>query len=471
MKTGGCCTLLFAIGVVALVANCLELISFAKVVQMTDAAGLADGSKIAQTSRSPINPLAAARAALAVGAISLLVMSDFAAAIQRSMALIRLAAAVLLTVAWSTVVVQLTVVSLAGQCQPVRHGAGLAVVSDETRQACRLLHKGTIAAVAVWACWTLLATILVFLNTHSERMRPHPLDCEFSGIPLNIFGCDPPVRPPAAAAGAAKPALAPTGQSAACVPGQGHCYNGGGHHPLPPQKQPPYQHFGMAMAGPGQKHMAVRHLRSSWSNIDEESAASEPGRGDSQSLLASQSKTQLFLHSQSMLQQLYNIQNQQLQSMQPHMPHAHPQHHQHQHHRHISQDRTAANKQQSLPKAGVPSLARRRVQSVFHRSAHSLEPAIPEPPTEGDDSYRHPSYSTNEASEKSATTGHQRTRDEQLSMQQLAVQYSLRYGPGGRSMAPRGMAASSEQASGSFGDGTDYTDALSSHFGKRNTIG
>ncbi|KAJ2759207.1 hypothetical protein IWQ57_006616, partial [Coemansia nantahalensis] len=255
MKIGGFCTLLFAIGLVALVAGCLEIIAFARVAQV------ADGSLF--TPASPVDPLAVVWAALAVGAVSLLAtlvfafldlagtivlrsrlwkqmaeahgmdwlappamkaeragdlrwqqgkaarysgvlryrpatwwrrclcLGDLAAAIRRRVAFVRLAAAVLLSLAWSSIVVQLAVVSLTGRCRPVRVGAHLVVASGSTQQMCHLVHKGTIAAVAVWACWTLLAAILVLLNTHPERLRPHPLDCEFSGIPLNIFGSHP----------------------------------------------------------------------------------------------------------------------------------------------------------------------------------------------------------------------------------------------------------------------------------------
>ncbi|KAJ2712810.1 hypothetical protein H4R19_002564 [Coemansia spiralis] len=513
MEIGGFCTLLFAVGLVALVASCLEVIAFAKVAQATDGSGLD-----AQT--SPVNALAVARAALAVGTMSLLATAVFtfldlagmivlrsrlwrqvadvhgmdwwsppptkparpgdvhwqqgkahrykaslrhrtgswwrrymrleylAAAIRRRMAFVRLVAAVVLSLASSSIVVQLAVVSLTGRCQPVRDGARLVAASGAAQQTCHLVHKGTIAAVAVWACWTLLATILVFLNTHAAYVRPRPLDGGFSGIPLNIFGCDPPVRQPAAApASSGKPPVAAMGQPAACLPAQSHYCTGSGHHPPPPApKQPAHQRFSVAMgaASAGQKRMAGKHFRSSWSHIDEDSIISEPGRSDSQSLFQPQSKTHLFLHSQTMLQQFYNLQNQQLQGMQPYIPQPPMQP------PHVSKDQMPGHKQPPLQRTGPSNPVRRRVQSVFYQSVQSPEPAVPELPE----------------ADAAATV---RGRDEQGQQQQQ--QASLSQGPAGRTTAMHGMVLDADHAAYPFSVETPCAKSAGGHFGKRNTIG
>ncbi|KAJ2449572.1 hypothetical protein EV183_004816 [Coemansia sp. RSA 2336] len=275
--------------------------------------------------------------------------------IQQNIAFVRLGVSMVVAAAWTSVVVQLAVVCLTGKCRLVVRGSKLVENPESTLQLCSLLRKGLVATMTVWTCWMLLAALLVFINTQSETARSQMMN-DNMGIPMNILDCGPQTvmrHPTAISSGNIKqaPSTAPmpaaSNQPASCS--HPHCYNPGPHMVA----QPKYRHGTSAM-GPTKR--MPKHMRSSWSQLDEDSI--ESMRSDSQSMLQSQqSKAQLFLQSQNMLQQFYQMQNQQLQGIHSLIPPA-----------------FAEDKRQ---KPIIPY--RGRMQSVLHKSGYSSASAIPEP--------------------------------------------------------------------------------------------
>ncbi|KAJ2761894.1 hypothetical protein IWQ56_005160 [Coemansia nantahalensis] len=199
--------------------------------------------------------------------------------------------------------------------------------------------------------------------------------------------------------------------------------------------------------------MVAKHLRSSWSNIDEDSITSESSRSDNQSLLLSQGKAHLILQPQSMLHQFYNLQNQQLQSMASYLQQPLP---------HLPKDQLAGHKPPLLQRPVLPNPARRRVQSVLHQSARSPDSAL-SGPRGIIESSRRMSSATQNAGERTAASGPMQGCDEQgLQLHRLA---SMRQGPASGATAERSLAPGASQA------GAAGAKVTSSHSGKRNTIG
>ncbi|KAJ1762811.1 hypothetical protein IW139_004766 [Coemansia sp. RSA 353] len=484
MNIGGCSTLLFSIGLVTLVACCLQLILFAKVLREYNPS---DSNAEHVIPRAMVTPTTVARMTIAVGSISLLATAVFAFldlagmivlrsrmwrqiadmhglgwrspmakaanldsarglqpgkpcrykmmsrhpvswwqrwafveelvfSVQRNIAIIRLAISAAMAVAWSVVVVQMAVASLTGSCRLVVKGSRLVDSPARTLQLCDLLRKGIIATMVVWAGWTLLAVLLIFLNTRSNSSRPQLINYDMSGIPLNIIDYGPPVmrQPPGTASGHSKQATGPASGS-----GPLHYYYNPGPY-MPPQKQAQFQRHGSVLGQ--QKRMANKPVRSSWSQLDEDSILSDPMRTDSQSVLQSQSKAHLFMPSQTMLQQFYHMQNQQLQGVHPYMPPTR-----------ISEEQAA--RQHSTASAKP---ARKRVHSVLHKSEASSVSTIPEPLVPdmgmvGDSRYR-TSY-TGEVNERIGQREQMRSREEQ-GVQRRATARGSNQGHGTGSRGP-----------------------------------
>ncbi|KAJ1854434.1 hypothetical protein GGH12_004253 [Coemansia sp. RSA 1822] len=525
MNIGGCSTLLFSIGLVTLVACCLQLILFAKVLREYT---LSDSSAEHVVPQAIVTPRTVARMSIAVGSISLLATAVFAFldlagmivlrsrmwrqiadmhglgwrspmakaanldcarglptgkpcrykmmtrhpvswwqrwafveelvfSVQRNIAIIRLAISATMAVAWSAVVVQMAVASLTGSCRLVVKGSRLVDSPTRTLQLCDLLRKGIIATMVVWAGWTLLAVLLIFLNTRSNSSRPQLVNYDMSGIPLNIIDYGPPVmrQPPGAASGHSKQATGPPSGS-----GPLHYYYNPGPY-MPPQKQAQFQRHGSVLGQ--QKRMANKPVRSSWSQLDEDSILSDPMRTDSQSVLQSQSKAHLFMPSQTMLQQFYHMQNQQLQSVHPYMPPTR-----------ISEEHAA--RQHSAASAKP---ARKRVHSVLHKSETSSVSTIPEPlvPEMGGvgDSRYHTSY-TGEVNERIGQREQMRSREEQ-GVQRRATARVSNQGHGAGSRGPGATCAfGTSDSSRSLASlrydiaAADVSQSGSSN-SKRNTIG
>ncbi|KAJ2345813.1 hypothetical protein GGF43_005128, partial [Coemansia sp. RSA 2618] len=393
-------------------------------------------------------------------------IEDLVFAVQRNVAFIRLTVSVVLAVAWSAVVVQLAVASLTGRCRLVVRGSHLVDDPTRTLQLCDLMRKGVITTAVVWASWTLLALLLVFLNTRSSSSRPQMLNYDISGIPMNIIDYGPPgTRQPTGGAPGNNKQAAMAGQPSSAPH---HYYysnnNPATYVPPQPQQQHHYQqkqpHVPRHGSGAGQKRVANRHMRSSWSQLDEDSIVSDAGRSDSQSMLPSQSKAQLFLQSQNMLHQFYHMQNQQLQGMHAYMPPTR-----------ISEER----QKQAPAVAGAKPSARRRVQSVFHKSRYSTTSTVPEPPDASRTGHR-ASYN-DEGNERLAVREQlRRSRDEQGGLRHAVLASKQTHAVQG--MRAQGDAGSSENAQPSRSlaslrcdVGAGYAGQSGAGNSKRNTIG
>ncbi|KAJ2882770.1 hypothetical protein H4R27_003221 [Coemansia aciculifera] len=251
-------------------------------------------------------------------------LEELVFAVQRNLAFIRLAAAMLLAMLWAPTVVQLVIVSMAGRC----HTVASAVADEEAIEACDLMRKGTIGAIATWACWTVLAALLVSFNTNPCNSRPQLSSLPFVRVPMPNVGCDP--------SGCRTSISLPLGQKqqqqqqrymgkGSMLPAQQALGQAAQHHQFQ-QQQPQqlggyqaYQHkpHGPAPGGLGQKKLPSSSYRSSWSYMDKGSIMSDSCKGDNQSINQQQppSKPSILLHPQNMVHQFYHLQNQQFQSL------------------------------------------------------------------------------------------------------------------------------------------------------------
>ncbi|KAJ2568778.1 hypothetical protein GGH95_004327, partial [Coemansia sp. RSA 1836] len=240
-------------------------------------------------------------------------LEDLVFAIQRNLAFIRLAAAMLLAMLWAPTVVQLVIVSMAGRCHTVARSA---IADEEAVDACDLMRKGTIGAIATWACWTVLAALLVSFNTNPRCSPPQLSSLPFVRAPMPNVGCD--------FSGCRTSISLPLGQKQQ----QQHPYKAKGDA-MPPVQQvlgqmaqqqqqsfggyQAYQHkpqYGPTPGSAGQKKLPSSSYRSSWSYMDKSSSMADLCKGDTQS-----NKTNAHLHSQNMVHQFYHLQNQQFQSL------------------------------------------------------------------------------------------------------------------------------------------------------------
>ncbi|KAJ2813414.1 hypothetical protein H4S07_000709 [Coemansia furcata] len=332
---GGYSTLLFGVGLVALIACSLQIVVYARAAQELQQLGTSQR----WVTGSTISPLAVVQLALVASSVTLVVTSLFAGldlvgmivlrsrmwrhfsarnarrmaasglwwapaeewaddegdgpwwqrwvvleelvfAVRRNVGLIRLAAAMLLAMLWAPTVVQLVVVSMAGRC----HAGG---ADGDAAEACDLMRKGTIGAIATWACWTVLAALLVLLNTGGARpqlplpfMQPPPETCDPAGYRTSVslpLGHKP--------------------QHKGSMPTQGPQYGYQAYHRRPGPKKLP----------------AASSYRSSWSYADKGSVT-DSGKGDSQSIAQAGGRPGVMYPPQSMAQ-LYHLQNQQFQSL------------------------------------------------------------------------------------------------------------------------------------------------------------
>ncbi|KAJ2789732.1 hypothetical protein H4R20_007127, partial [Coemansia guatemalensis] len=226
-----------------------------------------------------------------------------------------------------------------------------------------------------------------------------------------------------------------------------------GMQPQPPPPAPPqaYQQQGPLNAGMANQKRTGRQMRYSWSNIDEDSVVSEPGRNDNQSLFHSQSKTQLLL------QQFYHLQNQQLQGIHPFYPHTRITEEQQQPlpplQQQQQQQQVSLKAHKKLVPASTP--ARRRVQSVLHKSAYPLTATTAQEATAAG-YYRRLSCGSSET-EDQAGIG-------ELSHQRQAIAPALRQVPEDKSTTVPSVAAGGE-------NNTSKDSTAGNHFSKRNTIG
>ncbi|KAJ2729961.1 hypothetical protein IW152_005435 [Coemansia sp. BCRC 34962] len=234
-------------------------------------------------------------------------LEDLVFAIQRNLAFIRMAAAMLLALLWAPTVVQLVVVSMAGRC----HTVAKSTVADEgALEACDLMRKGTIGAIAAWACWTVLAALLVSFNTSPCGSRPPSL-LPFMRVPMPDVACGP--------VGCRTSVSLPLGQKQQQQRPQmgkgGVPPTHGGQPHLFQQPQfggyQAYQHKQQS-GGLGQKKLPSSSYRSSWSYMEKSSVA-DSCKGDAQSI--GQAGKPGTLHAQNMVHQLYHLQNQQFQSL------------------------------------------------------------------------------------------------------------------------------------------------------------
>ncbi|KAJ2082851.1 hypothetical protein H4R24_001243 [Coemansia sp. RSA 988] len=366
------------------------------------------------------------------------------------MAFIRLTITVVLALAWAPVVLQLAIASLTGRCRLTFSSS-----SEDSLQVCNMMRKGTVAAVVEWVCWTILAIFLVVLNTHTNNDNLEPqLYYDFSDIPLDDVDYGIPVRQPTVVAASGRQApismQLSTGQLQYYYSHYPpHSQRPVGTQPQAPPPPPPqaYQQHGPLSTSMANQKRTGRHMRSSWSNIDEDSVVSDPGRNDNQSLFHSQSKTQLLL------QQFYHLQSQQLQGIHPFYPHA----------------RVAEEQQQSLPplqqQQGPPKVhkkfvqgstpARRRVQSVLHKSAYPLAAVTTQESTTAG-YYRRLSCGSSEIEDQSVIG--------ELTQQRQAAVRALCQVPENKSTTARNVTSGSENSTNKGG-------TAETHFSKRNTIG
>ncbi|KAJ1825093.1 hypothetical protein GGH91_000019 [Coemansia sp. RSA 2671] len=377
ISIGGYSTLLFGVGLVALVASCLQIVVYAKAARELEL--LVSHGSLAWVYGSSISPLTVVRLAIVVSSLTLVITSvftgldlagmivlrsrmwrhfsarhtkrfmasacgpvwwpplapgsgqwpadekeyeeeadmtiswwqqwvfleDLVFAIQRNLAFIRMAAAMLLALLWAPTVVQLVVVSMAGRCHTV---AKSTVADEEALEACDLMRKGTIGAIAAWACWTVLAALLVSFNTSPCGSRPLS-SLPFMRVPMPDVACGP--------VGCRTSVSLPLGQKQQQRPQMGK----GGMPPTQAQphlfQQPQfggyqaYQHRQQG-GGLGQKKHPGSSYRSSWSYMDKGSAT-DSCKGDTQSI--GQGGKPGILHPQNMVHQLYHLQNQQFQSL------------------------------------------------------------------------------------------------------------------------------------------------------------
>ncbi|KAJ1941200.1 hypothetical protein EC988_006826, partial [Linderina pennispora] len=221
---------------------------------------------------------------------------------QRNIACLRMCIAVALALIWSPLVIQVSAVGMTGRCR--------AVFSDRvedmenTIRGCDLLRIGTIGIFVTWTSWTCLAVMLVLLNTHSTHMYFGYPPYLPSGMPMVANTMLPigagyfmGMRPPAFSM-----------QTAPQYPPFQHPPTGASyHHPtMAPGHQ---QSTGSSSTSSAPRKLPISastHLRSSWSQLDDESG-SEMARSDIQSFM----QHSRAAYQQQSLFQFYHHQNQQ----------------------------------------------------------------------------------------------------------------------------------------------------------------
>ncbi|KAJ1992876.1 hypothetical protein GGI25_002686 [Coemansia spiralis] len=236
--------------------------------------------------------------------------------VQRNMGFIRLSAALLLALLWSPIIVQLVIVGYAGQCRlVVRHSvAGQANIAAFS--ACDLLRKALVVIIFIWGCWTLMAVLLLFVNTNSGNLKtghnlwPH----QFAAIPMPLDVDDAINNIASTSCGQMQQNTVPTGKQPLNTGGPplqtlAHLHpNQGYHYPYQQAHHP----FASTANTTGQKEPSNTHYRASWSHTDGgESIVSDMSKLEAQSMLHPQGKHHLAMQQsqQNMLQQFYHPQS------------------------------------------------------------------------------------------------------------------------------------------------------------------
>ncbi|KAJ2547126.1 hypothetical protein EV175_005344 [Coemansia sp. RSA 1933] len=233
------------------------------------------------------------------------VFKELAYAVQRNSGFIRLATALLLMLLWSPAIVQVAIVGYTGQCRMAASDKDLDVVCD-------LLRKALVAGVIVWASWSAIAVLLLFVNTTSAasvRATKHLL-------PYHIPVCGhPPMSVPGVAGGArtAGHANAPASgmyrtngallasrrsSNIRSLVQMGQVpYNQGLFHPYQQIHHHPYASAAASTTGPREPGNA--QYRASWSHTDggESVISSDPGKPEPHhSIFHSQTKAHVLHH-------------------------------------------------------------------------------------------------------------------------------------------------------------------------------
>ncbi|KAJ1721280.1 hypothetical protein LPJ53_004176 [Coemansia erecta] len=244
--------------------------------------------------------------------------------VQRNIALIRLTLTTVIALLWSSAIIQIVAIAVAGRCHV---GAKDSSAEDSTEDVCVLLRHGMVGSIVSWACWNLVAVLLVFCTTRPQRMRSrmgptHAL----AGFPLPMldYGTGPNIAAGLCAAGEkhgsgmlAAGHLMPMGGIPAHLQGQQPSNQSTAHlqphMPIPVPASvslPPLHAHTKASSNLIGAHRLNSNrsagLRSSWSHYDAESIMTE-GRSDEQSSILDSKNHLMF--------QLYHLQNQQFQSL------------------------------------------------------------------------------------------------------------------------------------------------------------
>ncbi|KAJ2776407.1 hypothetical protein GGI15_004857 [Coemansia interrupta] len=239
--------------------------------------------------------------------------------IQRNIALIRLTLTTGIALLWSSAIIQIVAIAVAGRCHV---GAKDSSIEDSTEDVCVLLRHGMVGSIVSWACWNLVAVLLVFCNTRPQRIRSrmgptHAL----AGFPLPMldYGAGPNIAAGEKhssgmlAAGHLMPmAATPTHLQGQQPSGQPTAHLQP-HFPIPVPASaslPPLHAHAKASSNLIGAHRLNSSRsggqRSSWSHYDAESIMTESRSDEQNSIL--DSKNHLMF-------QLYHLQNQQFQSL------------------------------------------------------------------------------------------------------------------------------------------------------------
>ncbi|KAJ1800149.1 hypothetical protein LPJ59_001307 [Coemansia sp. RSA 2399] len=263
---------------------------------------------------------------------------------RRNMGFIRLSIALLLALLWSPAIVQVAIVGYAGQCHMAVSGDGPSAVAGgggggarvAALDVCDLLRKALITSVFIWAAWSLMALLLLFVNTTStgvvrasKHLMPYHIPIGGGGgggggghRPLSVGGLVP-----GTAGGAGNDASVNASISGG-YPGTGALFSSkrnsntgnmvyaGGQMPYNQGLFHPYQqiHHPYASAAPstmGPKDFSTAQYRASWSHTDggESVISSDVSRLETQNIFHSQNNKHMLLQSQpsTVHHQLYHL--------------------------------------------------------------------------------------------------------------------------------------------------------------------
>ncbi|KAJ1961154.1 hypothetical protein GGI12_003406, partial [Dipsacomyces acuminosporus] len=229
-------------------------------------------------------------------------MEETVLALERNTARIRLSISVFLALLWSPIAIELSIAGLTGQCRmAVRsaHPESHPEIGVSAEHVCGLLRKGLVGVTLTWLCWTVLAVVLVVLNTHSKRSQSKCYNASIyhhnhANIPLSIIpgNCDGTmgILPSSVGAKNAQNAHNPPQQAHQMF--QSRLANGAGYRKAAAET---------AAANVMSRPQSGTYTRSSLSNFDEESFMAGASRGSIQSLIHAKNKTSFYLQPHSLL--------------------------------------------------------------------------------------------------------------------------------------------------------------------------